>query len=168
MSDRGPFNGRALIEALISAEVRFVVIGGLAVIAHGHARTTDDLDIVPDPDKKNLERLASVLNTLDYRLPGLDEFDPDELVKPDLEALVAGGNWVLSTRFGGLDILQFVKPDLDYVLLAAEAIEDRVFGLPVQFCSYRHLVEMKRAAGRPVDIGDLEALREIHGDDGDS
>ena len=49
-----------LLGALEQASVHFVVIGGFAVSAHGHLRATKDLDIVPDPDPENLERLAEV------------------------------------------------------------------------------------------------------------
>jgi hypothetical protein len=55
------FDGGALFDALARAGVRFVVIGGFAVIAHGVIRTTEDLDICPDPDPENLRRLAALL-----------------------------------------------------------------------------------------------------------
>jgi hypothetical protein len=164
LTDRGRFDGRAIIEALREGGVQFVVIGGLAVGAHGHLRTTNDVDIVPAPDRENLARLASVLSGLDYRVYGMEEFDPSELVHPDLEGLLAGGSWVLATKHGGLDILQLVAPDLDYAALSEEAITETVFGVSVRFCSYGHLVAMKEAAGRPQDVADLHALREIRGE----
>lgn len=161
MSDRGPFDGRAIIAALLEGEVDFIVIGGLAVVAHGHLRTTDDVDIVPAPDRENLSRLATVLDELDYEIWGTEEFDPSELVRPDLEGLLAGWSWVLVTKHGGLDVMQVVQPDdLDYAALAAEAIVTHVIGHEVRVCGYRHLLAMKQAAGRPQDLADLHALRE--------
>ncbi len=161
MSDRGVFEGAAIIGALADGRVDFIVIGGLAVIAHGYARTTDDIDIVPGPDRENLARLAAVLKRLDYRIHGVDEFEADELVHPDLENLLAGRSWVLATQYGGLDILQNPEPDLDYESLRRRAFIDTVFGHRVQFCGYDDLVAMKEAAGRPGDLKDLQRLRAL-------
>jgi hypothetical protein len=61
---------RSLLELLHQREIRFVVIGGVAVAAHGYVRGTADLDLVPDPDPENLERLAEI--TADTSLGGLD------------------------------------------------------------------------------------------------
>jgi hypothetical protein len=59
-----------LIAALNDGGVRFVVIGGIAVSAHGHIRATEDLDIVPAPDRDNLERLGNTLVGLGARVAG--------------------------------------------------------------------------------------------------
>jgi hypothetical protein len=53
------FHPEELMEALVADEVRFILIGGLAVGVHGVVRATRDMDIVPDPDPANLERLAA-------------------------------------------------------------------------------------------------------------
>ena len=55
------FDPEALLRRLGASAVEYVVIGGFAVIAHGVVRATDDLDIVPSPDRENLERLAPLL-----------------------------------------------------------------------------------------------------------
>lgn len=60
---------RALFELLHERDVRFVVIGGVAVAAHGYVRGTEDLDLVPDPDPQNLERLTAALDDLESTLP---------------------------------------------------------------------------------------------------
>jgi hypothetical protein len=52
------FDLRSLLEALHEAGVDLVVIGGVAVGAHGFIRGTEDLDVVPDPDPDNLVRLS--------------------------------------------------------------------------------------------------------------
>ena len=57
-----------LIERLVSAEVRFIAVGGMAVGAWGHVRATKDLDLVPDPSNENLERLAALLRELDGKV----------------------------------------------------------------------------------------------------
>lgn len=162
--DTPPLDARSILSALVEGGVEFVVIGGLAVGAHGHQRGTKDVDIVPSPERENLARLAAVLERLDYRISGTEEFEPDELVRPDLEGLLDGGSWVLNTKYGGLDIMQLVPPDLEYEDLREGAISAEVFGITVWFCGYRQLVAMKEAAGRARDFDDLERLRQARGE----
>jgi len=50
-----------LLLTLTNAQVKFIVIGGVAVGVHGFVRATKDLDIVPDPTPENLAQLARVL-----------------------------------------------------------------------------------------------------------
>lgn len=144
--------------------MEFIVVGGLAVGAHGHPRATKDVDIVPAPSRENLARLANVLERLDYEIVGMEEFGREEAVQPDLEGLVGGGSWVLRTIYGRLDIMQLVPPDLEFEDLRDEAFEDEVFGLRISFCGYQDLVTMKQAADRPEDRLDLERLREARGE----
>lgn len=160
MTEVSPLDVEGLLAALEKDEVRFVVIGGFAVGAHGYPRATKDLDIVPDPDPANLKSLASVLADLDASVLGMDEFAEEEAVQPDAVGLEMGGNFVLATSRGRLDIMQLVGPDLGYVDLASAAVEDEVFGHRVRFCGFDHLVAMKEAAGRPEDEIDLKRLRE--------
>ena len=56
------------LRALVEGEVRFIVIGAIAVAAHAIIRATEDVDLVPDPDAENLDRLCTVLADLDARL----------------------------------------------------------------------------------------------------
>ena len=91
---------------------------------------------------------------------GMEEFAEEEVVQPDAAGLAMGGNFVLATSRGRLDIMQIVGPDLEYHDLEAAAVEDEVFGHRVRFCGFDHLVAMKEAAGRPEDEIDLQRLRE--------
>lgn len=59
-----PLRLRELLEQLLEAEVRFVLVGGLAVNAWGYLRATRDLDVVPDPAPDNLAKLNSLLRGL--------------------------------------------------------------------------------------------------------
>jgi len=159
-----PLDAKSLFAALDTAEVRFIVIGGFAVSAHGYLRGTKDLDIVPDPDPENLQRLAGALSQLDAKIMGAEEFAKEEVVQPDVAGLAMGGNFVLMTDYGRLDILQVVNPDFEYQDLDATAIEDQVLGHRVRFCGYEDLVRMKKAAGRLEDELDLKRLRAARGE----
>lgn len=149
-----------LLRALSDHAVDFVVIGGFAVIAHGYVRATKDLDVVPDPDPENLGRLADALSTLNARIRGMEEFDEGELPQPDREGLALGGNFVLETDGGRLDILQAVEPDLTYAELARDALTIEALGRRIRVCGYDDLVAMKTAADRDEDRLDLKRLRE--------
>jgi len=164
LTETSPLDVEGLFAALDAAGVRFVVIGGFAVGAHGYPRATKDLDIVPDPNTDNLKRLASALSDLDASVLGVQEFSAEEVVQPDAAGLEMGGNFVLATSRGRLDIMQIVGPDLEYADLESAAVEDEVFGHRVRFCGFDHLVEMKEAAGRPEDDIDLQRLRESRDD----
>lgn len=161
MSQEAELDAASLLAALHDGGVEFIIVGGLAVGAHGYPRATKDIDIVPGPSTDNLRRLAAVLADLEYEIVGSDEFEADELVQPDLEGLLGGGSWVLRTRFGRLDILRHLEPEIEFDELASDSISDEVFGQEVRFCGYRHLVAMKEAAGRDRDLVDLARLREV-------
>ena len=152
-----------LIAALADAEIEYVLIGGLAVGAHGFPRATKDVDIVPAPDASNLERLAELLRTLGAEHYGLGDFDPSEFPfdPHDPAQLAEGGNFVLTTTLGRLDVMQWVPGipgELAFSHLARNAVDTALNGRGVRVCSREDLVAMKRAAGRPQDLVDLQEL----------
>jgi len=162
-----PLDAGALMRRLHVAGVEHVVIGGLAVIAHGVQRFTNDLDICPSPDSANLGRLATALRDSEARQLGIGDLEeaefPFDPTKP--EELAEGGNFRLLTRDGVLDVMQWIPGIADepaYPTLAADAIEGVAFGIPLKVCSLEHLREMKRAADRPQDRQDLADLAAAH------
>ena len=62
-----PIDAAAILRVLAAHQVEYVVIGGLAVQAHGHPRTTQDLDLVPEPTPENRRRLLAALSELGAR-----------------------------------------------------------------------------------------------------
>lgn len=150
------FDLRSLLEALHERDVRFVVIGGVAVGAHGFVRGTEDLDVVPDPDRENLKRLTEALEELESSLPtvGGRPFDP----ATDATVIRRGGNVTAMTRFGGLDVVQRAQGVPSYALLIEDAVESELLGIPVRVCSLARLREMKKAQSRTQDQLDLENL----------
>lgn len=160
------FDAAELFARLHKAGVRYVVIGGFAVIAHGAQRYTKDLDICPDPDQENLTRLARLLTDLGARQAG--DFAETEMPYDPTEpsALAEGGNFRLTTDLGDVDIMQWVPgipEEHAYPVLAPAATVGDFDGIPVTVCSIEHLRLMKRAAGRPVDVEDLSRLEQAHG-----
>lgn len=155
---------RGILAELNREGIEFLVIGGVAVGFHGYVRATKDVDIVPAPDPQNLERLARMLRELDAQVEGAEEFEDGELLDPtDPEVLGLGGNWVLSTRLGRFDIMQWIGEDALWEKLAPAAIETEIDGLSIRVVSYEDLVALKELAGRPEDLTDLKRLRQARG-----
>lgn len=152
------FDLRSLLQELRERNVAFVVIGGIAVGAHGYVRATADLDLVPDPDPENLSRLIGALGSLDATLPTVDDrpFDP----AGDARTVRQGGNVTADTKFGGLDIVQVALGVPGYAELDRDAVASELLGVPVRVCSLAQLRKMKEAQGRAQDKADLENLPE--------
>jgi hypothetical protein len=154
-----------LLKHLHEHDVEHIIIGGLAVSAHGHVRPSKDLDIVPNPTRENLERLVSALVSANAVEAEVSDFKPAELPMSvtRVEDLLQGGNFCLLTDLGDLDIFQWasgIEADDLYAELDREALSGSVEGVPVRVCGLNHLRAMKRAAGRPQDLADLERLGE--------
>lgn len=154
-----------LLRFLEERSIEHIVIGGFAVNAHGFIRVSKDLDIVPNPSRENLERLANALRELNARNAEGDDFDDSEfpLNPTSADDLNEGGNFRLDTDLGELDIMQWVAgldADDPYAELAQQAIGGQPDGVHVRICGLAHLRAMKRAAGRPRDLDDLKHLPE--------
>ena len=150
-----------ILRQLAEHDVRFVLIGGLALNAWGVLRGTKDVDLVPDPDAANLERLADALVGLGGQAQTGASFVSSS---PGLASLMAGGDRVLvETRSGPVDVVQALPgvPSFDDLLAHAETAE--LLGFSILLCSLEDLRAMKRAAGRPQDLVDLENLDIAHG-----
>jgi nucleotidyltransferase AbiEii toxin of type IV toxin-antitoxin system len=156
---------KALIEALAEAGVDFILVGGLAAIAHGSARLTQDIDVVYARGDDNLEKLARALAQHQPYLRGAPRGLP---FKWDAATLRHGLNFTLETTLGDIDILGEITGGGLYENLLAHAIELRIFDRLVLCLDLDKLIETKRAAGRPKDfeaIAELEALRDARAGD---
>jgi len=160
---------RASIEAIVrrlnEAGVRYLIVGGLAVVAHGYVRLTADLDLVLDPEAGNVERALSVLSALGYspRAP---------VPLADFADGAKRGEWARSkglTVFSlaspmhpATEIDLFLEPPFEFPRAYAAAVSLEVApGVPATFVGLDDLLAMKRAAGRPLDIEDMKRLLEL-------
>jgi len=155
-------NPRALLGALIQADVEFVVIGGIALVLHGGLRTTEDLDIVPDPDPANLDRLCSLFQAMDATLllNRTRRFGPREA-----QLLKQGRNVSLATHHGDLDVVRRLVGVPAYASLVADADRYDIDGSTVLAASPRQLIAMKQVRGSAQDQADIETLRLLQGQD---
>lgn len=155
-----PLKAEPMLRVLAEHAVDFVIIGGFALSAHGVIRGTKDIDIVPDPRSENIRRLAAALRALNAEVMLADDFDTSELgIAPDEEGLALGGNWVLRTHLGRLDVMQDVAGVKSYDALRSAAVErDVPEAGSFWFSGLDDLIAMKVAAGRPQDELDITSL----------
>lgn len=146
----------ALLARLTDAEVRFVLVGGLALGAWGVVRGTKDCDIVPDPAPDNLDRLAAASAELGGHVHLEESLLGSE--RSIAALLHEGERAMISTRLGDLDVVQGLEGVPPYAELRADAIDVELAGVGVAICALEHLRRMKREAGRPRDLVDLEDL----------
>jgi hypothetical protein len=134
-----------------------VVVGGIAVQAHGHGRSTRDLDVMPRPELVNLSRLGESLAALGARLLAADR--PVDVTDPQL--LKRAPMLPLITVYGRLDLLNLALTQGapgSYEELRERAFEAQIEGRAVLVTGLDDLIRMKRAAGRDVDLEDIGAL----------
>lgn len=159
---RAPLRLRELLERLVAAEVRFVLVGGLAVNAWGYLRGTDDIDLVPDPEEENLSRLAAVLEELGGGVVVGEKVTTRSGIRTFLSA---GDKTLVRTAWGEVDVLQGLPQIPRYAELRKAAELAELEGVEIMVCSLEHLRAMKRAAGRLIDQADLEGLEIAHPSD---
>ena len=150
----------ALLRALATEGVRFILVGGAAAVAHGSARLTQDVDVVYARDPENLGRLVSALSPTHPYLrgapPGLPFIWDERTVRNGL-------NFTLQTSLGALDLLGEIAGGGGYGELLPHSFEIELFGIRCRLLDLETLIAVKRAAGRPKDleaIAELEVIRD--------
>jgi predicted nucleotidyltransferase len=155
----------AVVRSLNDAGVRYLIAGGVAVVAHGYVRYTADLDLILELSEANLRAAVAALAGLAYRptAPVALEAFADEATRAD---------WI---RTKGLTVLSlhspqhpktvvdlFVEEPLDFgKAYAAAARMEVAAGLPAPFVGLDDLLLLKRKAGRPKDQIDIDQLQKI-------
>lgn len=135
--------------------VRFVVIGGFAGRFWGSNMITNDLDICYARDRRNLEALSDALKELGARLRGAPDDVPFLL---DARTLEAGDHFTFVTSAGDLDCLGTPSGSRGYLDLAQSATEMAVDSVRILVAALDDLIRLKRAAGRPKDLVEIEIL----------
>ena len=154
---------QTLLSTLVRHNVKFILIGGAAAVAHGAARLTEDLDILYERSHANLEQLIAALAAYKPYLRGVPEGLPFQW---HADTLARGLNFTLTTNFGDVDLFGDIPGGGTYHDLAAGAIEIDLFENRCLCLSVDQLIAAKRATGRPKDleaIAELEAIRDEAG-----
>lgn len=151
--------------ALNEVEVRYLVVGGLAVLAHGATRLTQDIDLVVALDPDNTTRALRALSRLGYRplvpVP-LEDFAHPERRQSWIEEKGADVFQLVSEahKTAGVDL--FLEEPFDFDAAWGRAYWAEVAdGLRVPFVGVDDLIAMKESAARPQDLLDVQNLRRL-------
>lgn len=154
------------LAALTDERIRFLIAGGLAVLAHGHSRVTHDLDLVLSLDPENTRKAILLLTRLGFapRIP----VDPLDFCDPAIRR-----QWIAQKNLQVFSLTNADMTDLVIDLFATEPFDfDKEWeqaahfdlpGFPPQlpFVSKPTLLAMKQQAGRPIDLDDIQHLQKL-------
>jgi len=154
-----------VFRALNGAQVRYLLVGGFAVAAHGHARATHDVDLVLALDRRNALAAIETLLSLGYR--PIAPVHARDFADPEIRAswVETKGMLVFQLRAENshdLPIDLFAAPPFDFDSVEASALQVELCpGLVVPVVPLSALLTMKEAAGRPKDLEDVRILRDL-------
>jgi hypothetical protein len=159
----------AIIRELNRHQVRYLIAGGLAVVAHGYVRFTADVDLLLSMDSGNLSTAVAVLQGLKYRPRAPVPFE--QFIDPANRS-----QWIeekgltvfslFSPEHPATEIDLFVDPPLVFEDAYRRAAHMEISpGINAAFCSLDDLIEMKMKAGRPLDLEDIAQLRRLQGNE---
>ncbi len=164
-------NGRVewVLAPLERLGVRYLIVGGVAVVLHGYLRTTLDLDLVLQLEPENLEKALRALAELGFqpRVPvSLSSF-ADPAMR---ETWAREKNMQVFSLWHpdhpGFAVDLFLREPFDFDATYQRAVRVPLQHVQATVVSLQDLMEMKRAAGRSRDLEDVEALAELS--EGDS
>ena len=155
---------------LNTAGVRYVVVGGLATVLHGYARLTADVDLAVDLAPEEATKMIQALVTRGFRpqVPVL----PEEFANPTVREVWFRDKhmWAFSlvdpaNPMRVVDLL--LKPEIPFEELLARSQEVMLNRTKIRIASIDDLIALKRQAGRPQDLADIEQLQAIRRQKGD-
>lgn len=144
-----------LLRALEDHGVTFVVVGGIAGVAHGSASITDDLDVCYERSKPNTRALVRALRDLQAVL-----IDGEHVLAREIDArtLELGDFFLFQTAGGRFDCLAAPDGTNGYEELQANAVWMDIAGVRVRISAIDDLIRMKLATGRAKDRAEAEVL----------
>ena len=155
-----------IFRTLQEAKARYLVVGGLAVIAHGYVRLTKDLDLVLDLSAEALPRALAALESLGYRpmipVPLLDFANPDLRHDWTENRNMKVFNLV-SDRYPDVVIDVFPKEPFAFEVEYARGEPKEVAPDVIAFVvSVSTLITLKEEADRERDRTDIDKLRKLY------
>jgi hypothetical protein len=155
-----------IVRSLNYHKVRYLIAGGLAVVAHGYVRFTADIDIMLAMDRHNLSEAVAALVALAYRprapVPFEQFIDPDKRSQwIDQKGMIVFS--LFSPDHPATEIDLFVDPPLIFEDAYSRAVQMEIApGVPAVFCSIEDLIDMKSKSGRSQDLEDIARLRNLN------
>jgi predicted nucleotidyltransferase len=155
-----------IFRALNEAQVRYLIVGGLAVVAHGYVRFTADIDLVLAMDEKNIETAATVFDRLGYLprppVPIRKFADPkarESWIRD--KKLIVFSLWHPAHPLSEVDL--FVRCPFDSFdrALRDSVVVEIALGVKATVAGIDDIIRLKKEAGRPKDLDDIENLEAI-------
>ncbi len=142
-------DSKELLASLTSSETRFLLIGAHAVALHARPRGTDNISLWLGRDRPTADRLADVLAR--FGAP-IGEAGATAFAEKERQMIRIGRppNMV--------DLLNFAG-DTGFDEVWERRVAGTLDGLPVFYPSIDDLISMKRTAGRPQDLADIDRLQ---------
>ena len=144
-----------LLRRLTSEKVEFVLVGGMAAIAHGSASVTEDVDVCIRFDEPTLRGVFRALE-------GTNPRERMNKARPPLGSdplkFVGYRNLYVTTDLGVLDLLSEISAIGAYQQVAANALTLELAGISMKVMSIRDVIASKRSVGRQKD---LKVAREL-------
>jgi len=157
---------RALLRELVLADVRFIVVGGVAVVMHGYLRATKDLDLVIDLSAPEARKALQVM--LDAGLRPTVPVNALDFADPSIrQSWIEEKNMLVFQMCDPKDARRnvdlFVEAPMDFEQMWARAVRLRIDDVVVPVAAIRDLIAMKQSAGRPQDLDDIAQLEKLEG-----
>jgi predicted nucleotidyltransferase len=159
-----------IFQILNTAGVRYVVVGGLATVLHGYARLTADVDLAVDLAPEEATKMIQALVARGFRpqVPVL----PEEFANPAVREV-----WLREKHMRAFSLVDptnpmrvvdlLLKPEVPFEELLARSQEVMLNRTMIRIASIDDLIALKRHAGRPQDLLDIEQLETIRRQKGD-
>jgi hypothetical protein len=155
-----------IVKALNAAKVQYLIVGGLAVSAHGYERLTVDVDLVIGLQPQNITRALQALQTAGWRMA--IPVTVEAFANPQLREawrkeknMIVLKLWSDVHRRTPIDV--FVYEPFDFKKEFARAKWEPVGGKTrAPIVAYPTLLAMKKAAGRDKDLLDIKALKKLN------
>lgn len=153
-----------VFRALGEAGARYVVVGGLATVLHGYARLTADIDLVVDLEPSEARKVMAALESLGLRprapVTAAEFADPEKRRQwVEEKGMQVFSLW--DPREPLLEVDVFVTHPIPFDELWHRSEELQLERARVRVVSIADLIALKRLAGRPQDLQDIEALEAI-------
>mgnify|MGYP001566142139 CR=1 FL=1 len=157
-----------VFRSLQKNNIRYAVAGGVALVLHGVVRFTADLDLIVDLEQENLRHFVQAMTELGYR--PRNPVNAGEFLDPAVRE-----KW---KREKGMEVFSFVDPSQSMTLIdvfveekipfqeiTQEIVQMEARGITIPVVSLRHLKMLKKAAGRPQDLADIEAIESLESEE---
>jgi predicted nucleotidyltransferase len=155
----------SIVRSLNDHQVKYLIAGGLAVVAHGYVRFTSDIDLVLAMNRQNLTDAVAAFKALNYqpRAPvAFEQFADPECRRQWIEQKGITVFSLFSPDHPATEVDLFVDPPLAFADAYSRAMLLEVApGIVASFCSLDDLIDLKSKADRPRDLDDIEQLQKL-------